>query len=83
VRSIKEECPNKFMPIGEKFLRHGIEEYLDHDHHERNHQGEDIENALPFPDDRMKEADPDGAIVTDERLGGLLKFNHREKHDAA
>ena len=60
-----------------------INEYLDHYHHERNHQGEDIENALLFPDERMKKADPDGAIVTDERLGGLLRFYHREKRDAA
>ena len=69
--------------MGRGFLRHGIEKFLDHDHQERNHQGEDIENALLFPDDRMKEADPDGAIVTDERLGGLLKFYNREKRDAA
>ena len=60
-----------------------IEEYLDHYHHERNPPGEDIENALLFPDDRMKAADPDGAIVTDQRLGGLLKCYYREKRDAA
>ena len=69
--------------MGRGFLRYMINEYLDHYHHERNHHSDDSDNALLFPDDRMKEADPDGAIVTDERLGGLLKFYHREKRDAA
>jgi len=78
VRSIKDECLSKFIPMGERFLRHVIKEYLAHYHSERNHQGDDIGNALLFPDDRIEEADPDGDIVTDERLGGLLKFYHRD-----
>jgi hypothetical protein len=49
---------------------------------ERNHQGEDIGNALLFPDERM-DGDPDGEIVTDSRLGGLLKFYWRDQKDAA
>ena len=76
VRSIKEECLSKFIPVGEKFLRHIIREYLRHYHSERNHQGEDIGNVLLFPDERMK-GDPNGRIVQDSRLGGLLKFYYR------
>ena len=99
VKSIKTEALNKFIPMGEDFLRHVIKEYLDHYHAERYHQGEDIGNALLFPDDRM-EGGPDGEIVTDSRLGGLLrrdnvstgclkrqqrsgKFHWRDQKDAA
>ena len=77
VRSIKEECLSKFVPMGEKCLRHIITEYFEHYHHERNHQGEDIGNQLLFPDERMA-GDVDGQFVTDSRLGGLLKFYYRK-----
>ena len=76
VRSIKEECLSKFIPVGERFLRHIIREYLQHYHSERNHQGEDIGNVLLFPDERMN-GDPKGRIVKHSRLGGLLNFYHR------
>jgi len=82
VKSIKSEALNKFIPMGEDFLRHVIKEYLEHYHSERNHQGEDIGNALLFPDDRM-DGDPGGEIVTDTRLGGLLKFYWRDQKDVA
>ena len=44
VRSIKEECLNRVIPLGERHLRRTIAEYVEHYHRERNHQG--IENAL-------------------------------------
>jgi len=78
VRSIKEECLSKFIPLGERFLHHIIREYLAHYHAERNHQGEDIGNALLFPDDRVTNANPNGAITKHSRLGGLLNFYHRK-----
>jgi transposase InsO family protein len=39
VRSIKSECLNKFVLLGESHLRTVIREYLLHSHEERNHQG--------------------------------------------
>ncbi|MGE4198943.1 MAG: integrase core domain-containing protein, partial [Phycisphaerales bacterium] len=39
VRSIKEECLSKIIPIGERHLRRAIESYIEHYHLERNHQG--------------------------------------------
>ncbi len=77
VLSIKSECLDRFIPLGEKFLRHTINEYLEHYHHERPHQGEDIGNRLLFPDNR---ASPEhtGKVVMSSRLGGLLKFYHRD-----
>ena len=44
VRSIKEECLDRLIPIGERYFRRAVTEYVEHYHHERNHQG--IENAL-------------------------------------
>ncbi len=77
VLSIKSECLDRFIPLGEKFLRHTIKEYLEHYHHERPHQGDDIGNRLLFPDNR---ASPErtGKVVRSSRLGGLLSFYHRD-----
>jgi transposase InsO family protein len=77
VRSIKDECLSKFIPIGEDFLRYIIREYLAHYHTERAHQGRDIGNCLLFPDERTTDADPESEIIKDSRLGDLLNFYHR------
>jgi transposase InsO family protein len=76
VCSIKAECLNHFIPLGQRFLRRIIREYLDHYHSERNHQAIDIGNRLLVPDDR---ASPErtGEVTTHTRLGGLLSFYHR------
>jgi len=39
VRSIKEECLDRMIPIGERHFRRAIAEYVEHYHQERNHQG--------------------------------------------
>jgi len=39
VLSIKSECLDKVVPLGERHLRHAIREYVDHYHGERHHQG--------------------------------------------
>jgi len=39
VRSIKHECLNRVIPLGERHLRRTIAEYVEHYHGERNHQG--------------------------------------------
>ena len=75
VRSIKEECLSKFIPLNEKMLRHIINEYTEHYHHERNHQGEDIGNELLFPKEHIKNPDK---IKQSERLGGLLNYYYCE-----
>ena len=41
VRSIKEECLSRVVPLGEAHLRRLVHEYVEHYHHERNHQGLD------------------------------------------
>ena len=39
VLSIKSECLNKIIPLGEKHLRLVIKEYMEHYHTQRNYQG--------------------------------------------
>ena len=39
VRSIKEECLDRVIPLGERHLRRTIAEFVAHYHGERNHQG--------------------------------------------
>jgi len=40
VRSIKEECLNRLIPLGERH-RQAVAEFVAHYHRERNHQGLD------------------------------------------
>jgi hypothetical protein len=71
VRSMKEECLGRIIPIGEGHFRRAVSEFVAHYHRERNHQG--LENALI-----------EGAPVSGGgrghrqlRLGGLLNFYRR------
>ena len=74
VRSIKEECLGKMILFGEKMLRHTISNYVAHYHTERCHQGLNNKHILPDSSTGSLE----GEIVCSERLGGLLKYYHRE-----
>jgi hypothetical protein len=38
VRSIKDECLNRMIFIGQASLRRAVAEYTDHYHREHNHQ---------------------------------------------
>ena len=44
VRSIKHECLDRMVPLGERHFRRALKEFVDHYHRERNHQG--LENRL-------------------------------------
>jgi transposase InsO family protein len=71
VRSIKSECLDQMIFLGQESLVRAIAEYAVHYHDERSHQG--IGNVL------INGAVPQsgGVIETRERLGGLLKYYHR------
>ena len=71
VRSVKEECLSWMILFGEDSLRHTLQEYVEHYHHERNHQGKG--NVLLFPPSRADDRRT-GPIHCRERLGGLLKY---------
>jgi len=70
VRSIKSECLNRMLILGEAHLRYCIEQYCLHYHHERPHQGLNNNMIEPLPKGS-------GRIICRERLGGLLKSYRR------
>jgi putative transposase len=74
VRSVKEECLSKVILFGERSLRRALSDYVDHFHAERNHQGKG--NVLLFPRDTDRHRE--GLVRCRERLGGLLRYYHRE-----
>jgi putative transposase len=75
IRSVKDEALSRMILFGEDSLRHVLNEYMDHYHQERNHQGKG--NVLLFPQPRP-EGRNDGPIQLRERLGGLLKYYERK-----
>jgi putative transposase len=75
VRSIKEECLSRLILFGEASLRHALTQYVQHFHHERNHQGKG--NVLLFPA-VSQDTEREGPIQCRERLGGLLKYYEHE-----
>src|SRR6266511_4196549 len=75
VRSVKEECLSRLILFGEGSLRHALQAYVEHYHHERNHQGK--ENFLLFPWTSQR-SQGKGPAQCRERLGGLLKYYARE-----
>ena len=72
VRSIREECLDRLILFGERRLLRVLDEFVTHDHWERNHQG--LGNELIMPKTR-----PLGGtrVRCPERLGGLLRYYHR------
>jgi hypothetical protein len=75
VRSVKEECLSRLILFGEAALGHALKEYVEHYHHESNHQGKG--NVLLFPA-VSQETDREGPIRYRKRLGGLLKYYERD-----
>lgn len=69
VRSIKEECLDRVIPLGERHLRRTITEFVAHYHGERNHQG--IGNELIQPLDRPA---GHGPVRRRQRIGGMLNY---------
>ena len=72
VRSIKEECLDRIVFLGEAHLRRTLRAFAAHYHGERNHQGLDDRLILPEPTGR-----PTDPIRCRTRLGGLLRYYHR------
>ena len=77
VQSVKHECLDHFIVFGEAHLRHIMSEYLLYYHQHRPHQG--LGNR-PLGGAESVAADADqsvGAVVCEERLGGLLRHYRR------
>ena len=73
VRTIKSECLDRMILIGEQSLGRAVAQFCEHYHRERNHQG--LENNIIDPDFGSVEA---GEVNCRERLGGLLRYYYRD-----
>jgi len=73
VRSVKEECLDRIIPIGLESVRRAVSEYLVHYHGERNHQG--LDNRLIEPPSCLDTRDK--PVRRRERLGGMLSYCYR------
>ena len=74
VPSIKSECLDRIVPMGEGHLRKAVALFVDHYPRERNHQG--IGNQLLMP--ASEPVNGNGRVRRRERLGGLLHFHYRD-----
>jgi transposase InsO family protein len=72
VRSIKQECLGRMIPLGERHFRRAITEFVAHYHLERNHQGLDNRLIMGTP-----AADAARPVRQRSRLGGLLNYYER------
>jgi putative transposase len=88
VQTIQQECLDRFVVFGEAHMGRICEEFLEHYHKERPHQGVGINNELlirPKKQGRRKKKREllEGEIVPlsefrcKQRLGGLLKSYSR------
>jgi len=74
VRSIKEECLNRMIFIGQASLRRAVSEFMEHYHAERNHQGLGNRLIRGHP----TAVDHNGIIQRRQRLRGMLNFYYRK-----
>ena len=74
MRSLKSECLDRMIFFGQRSLERALKEFVAHYHTERNHQG--LGNRIIDPDDEVgRDA---GDVRCRERLGGMLRYYHRE-----
>ena len=73
-RSLKDEALSRLILFGEAALTRATKEFLAHYHRERAHQGLHHQ-ILEAGSEAGREV---GVIACRERLGGLLKYYHRQ-----
>jgi transposase InsO family protein len=76
IHSIKEDALEQMVMLGERSLSYAIQQYLAHDHTERNHQG--LGNHLITQEEVV--GCHMGPVARRKGLGGLLRYYY---HDAA
>jgi putative transposase len=78
VQSLRAECLDHFVVVGERHLHHLVTHYVEHYNLERPHQAK---GNVPLPDADGDEPRilpfPSGEVRCRERLGGLLKHYYR------
>ena len=74
MRTIKNECLHRMNFFGEQSLQKAMHDFLVHYHRERNHQG--MANRILDPGGEVGWRQ--GSIRCCERLGGMLRYYHRD-----
>ncbi len=69
VLSIRSECLDKMVPLGEWHLRRAVKAYIEHYHRRRHHQS--LGSSIITPDGQVR-------IQRRERLGGILNDYYRQ-----
>jgi putative transposase len=72
VRSVKEECLDRLIPLGERHFRRALADFVVHYHRERNHQG--LGNEVI---DGLEVQPQNGRVRRRQRVGGLLSYYYR------
>ena len=75
--SLKSDCLDKLIPLGERHLCYAISEFVARYQLERNHQGLNNRLITPSAAPVNDNADPVSPIARHERLGGLLSYYYR------
>jgi putative transposase len=82
VQSLRAECLDHFLVLGERHLHHLVMNYVEHYNFERPHQSR---GNVPLPEAVADDAGeprivpfPSGAVKCRQRLGGLLKHYYRQ-----
>ena len=73
VSSVKSECVDRIVPLGEAHLRAAVLAFVAHYHEERPHQGLGNERIAP----KMPSIGT-SPVRCQVRLGGVLKFYYRD-----
>jgi transposase InsO family protein len=68
VNTVRRECLDHLLILGERHLRWALREYLRHYNEERPHRGLELETPVPGAARNRS----DGAVVCLDRLGGLI-----------
>ncbi len=79
IRGVREECLNHLVLMSKRALREVLENYVEHFHEERPHQG--LENKIITP--QFEALKPTENIRCRKRIGGLLKYYYPEDAKAA
>lgn len=82
VQTMKTECLDHFVVLGEAHLRHLVSEFLAHYHEERLHQAKENQPLSGIAPPETADVIRCENVVCRERLGGLLKSYSRQADEA-
>ena len=72
IQTLKHECLNHFIVFGERLMNYLVEEFVEHYHMQRTHQG--IGGRTPV---RARDGPRSGPVRCESKLGGVLKHYYR------